>query len=505
MMGEIKEPAYPVTKRLVQQGADIETAKLFAFADRQPGWASKVWREGLHRKALPDTKALGALRGKYVLPKIYNDVTELVRARGRVEQTYDTAIGAWKLGKVVLNPATHFRNKISNKILLDLSGMGYGEQLKYSLRAFKEYRKNSREYQVAKQYFARTTQIKGEILDDILRTNATSKGKGFEWALNTVKGGLKKAVKKPADLYQHEEFINKFMKYLQQRDKGKSVIESVQEANKWLFDYGDLAAAEIKYARRIMPFYTFPRKAIPRVAEAMAVRPHTVAKYPLMAKTMTQYSLYNLNMSYKDYEEVQKVLPDYMKNGSYILMPYRDKNDDLRFYDWTYIIPWGALHDAEERGVLKTIVQNPLMTLINGIMLNKDAFTGREIWKETDTDREKTFKKMQYIWEGLTPSLAPRGLYWDKLKETALHIPTKQGKERPITEVVAHTVFGQRTQAIDVDQQRRFRIFDLKRKQKELRSKVFDATQRRRSGNITEVEYQKRIERLRKQLSELRD
>lgn len=503
MMGEIKEPAYPVMKRLIQEGADIEHAKLFNFVAQHKDWVDDVWRPGLAKKALPTTKAYGTLAGKYVAPRIHSDLTELMHIRNNFEKTYDTLIGSWKLGKVVLNPATHFRNKISNKILLDLSGMGFAEQTKYALRVLKEYKANSKEYQLAKRYFARTTQVRGEILDDILRTSTQAQGTGFDRVVNSIRMVAKKVAAKPAAMYQHEEFVNKFMKYLQQRDKGKSVIQSVLEANKWLFDYGDLAQWEIKYMRRLMPFYTFPRKAIPRVLEAAANRPLTLAKYPLIAKMTTQYSLAKLNLTDKDYEDIQKVLPDYMKRGSYILMPYRDDNGDLRFFDWTYIIPWGALHDAEERGVLKTVVTNPLYSLVTAAMVNKDLWSGREVWKETDTFSERSFKKMRYVWENLSPSLAYKGIYWDKLEQAATGKPSKYGKVRPLLETVAHTIFGLRTQAVDVVKQKRFRMYEKQRQIKELRSKFIDISQRYKSGNIDRKRYEEKRKQYFKQMREI--
>lgn len=503
MMGEIKEPSYPIMKRLIQEGADIETSKLFSFAASKPEWVSNVWRQGLATKAIPTGKAYGALAGKFVSPRIYSDVTELMRIRGNFEKAYDTLIGSWKLGKVVLNPATHFRNKISNKILLDLSGMGYAEQAKYAGRVFKEYRANSIEYQTAKRYFARTTLIKGEILDDILRTTRQAKGAGIERGINAIRSGTKWLTKKPSQMYQHEEFVNKFMKYLQQRDRGKSVIDSVLEANKWLFDYGDLTKWEVNIARRVMPFYTFPRKALPRVLEAAATRPYTLAKYPLLAKMTTQYSLAKLNLTNKDYEEIQKVLPDYMKQGSYILMPYRDENNDLRFFDWTYIIPWGTLAEIQERGPLDIFYTNPLVQLVGDVKRNKSSWTDKEIWKETDTQEEKTFKSLQHIWTSLTPSLAPKGLYWDKLAEAATGKPSRIGKVRPIPETVAHTVFGLRTQAIDVREQQKWRLIEKSKKLKEFRSKLFNITQRKMTGNISVEEYDKLKEQYKKQIKKL--
>lgn len=516
IMGEIKEPAYPVTKRLIQQASDIETAKLYEFAAKQPGWASSIWEKGLSKQALPDTKAYGALKGMYVHPKIYSDVTELNRIRSTFEQTYDAAIGSWKLGKVVLNPATHMRNKISNKILLDMSGMGYGEQAKYALKALSHTRRKSEDYKIAQKYFARTTQIKGELLDDILKTTSQAKGSGFEKGLNATKRGVKWITKKPSDLYQHEEFTNKFMKYLQQRDKGKSVIESIEQANKWLFDYGDLATWEKNIARRIIPFYTFPRKALPRVLETMVERPLTLAKYPLAAEAMTRYSLAKLEISEKDWEQIQAVLPDYMDKGSYMLMPYRDDNRDLRFFDWTYILPWGELSQiGETTNVGSILMSNPMVRIPAELATNKSIWSGRKIyddeipWGEMSPEyrREQTAKGMKYFWGTIAPSLAPKGLYWDRMIEAATGKPLKtttgKEKKRLLPETIAHTLLGLRTQPIDVEDQKLYRLWDKGRQIREIQSSMNDIEMRKKTGNITSDEYQQRREIYIKQMEDV--
>lgn len=517
IMGEIKEPAYPVTKRLIQQASDIETAKLYKFAATQPGWASSVWTKGLSKQALPNTKAYGALAGKYVHPKIYSDVTELNRIRNTFEQTYDAAIGAWKLGKVVLNPSTHMRNKMSNKILLDMSGMGYGEQAKYAAKALGHYKRNSEDYKIAKRFFARTTQVKGELLDDMLKTTAQATGtSGFEKGLNATKRGVKWITKKPSDLYQHEEFTNKFMKYLQQRDKGRSVIEAVEEANKWLFDYGDLATWEKTIARRVVPFYTFPRKAIPRVLETAAERPLTLAKYPLAAEAITRYSLAKLEISEEDWEQIQKVLPDYMDKGSYMLMPYRDENGDLRFFDWTYILPWGELSQiGETTNVGSILLSNPIVRIPAELAANKSIWNGKKIyndeipWSEMTPEyrREQIAKGMKYFWGTLAPSLAPEGLYWDRMIEAAKGTPIKtvtgKPKKRLLPETIAHTLLGLRTQAIDPKAQKYYGLWEKQRQIREVQSDMKNIEMRKRSGNITEDEYQEKREIYIKQMENI--
>jgi len=499
-MGEIREPAYPVMKRMIQESSSIETAKLFEFAAGNPKWVSDKWIPGFIKTALPDTKAYGALRGKFVHPTIHSDVTALLRTKSDIEALYDTGMGSWKLGKTVLSPPLHFRNMFSNSILLDLSGMDHIQQVKYTVKALKHIRTNSKEYQEARRYFMRTTMVKGELLDDMLKGFKEVEGQGgLRRIINGINKGVSKATAKPSEMYQAEEFTAKFLKYLEQREKGASVIEAVQEANKWLFDYSDLATWEKNIARRIMPFYTFPRKALPRILEAAVNRPLALAKYPLLAKSLTQYSLHKLELTTKDYEQIEKLLPDYMSQGSYLLMPYRDANGDLRFFDWTWNVPWGGLFEAEQRGLMKSTITNPLVQITQEIMLNKSSWTGKKIYddaipvdKQTPAYRkEQNLKKMLYVWQALAPSLMYKGIYWDKLYGAATG-KKERGKDMLLPEAIAHTIFGVRTQALDVDEARRWKLLRMAEGFDELRGNMVKILMQRANGDITEKEFDKK-------------
>ena len=499
-MGEILSPKGPVVKRLVQEGHDIEMAKLFQWTAQNPEWVSEMWRPGFAAKALPDTKAYGALRGMFVKQRIHDDLTALYNIKGNFEAAYDSFMGTWKLGKVVFNPATHFRNMFSNSILLDLSGMDHIAQAKYMSKALNHIRKGSEEYNTARQYFMRTTLISGELFDDMLKGLDATKGQvGFQKLIATINSASNAVSYAPSQIYQAEEFMGKFMKYLQVREQGGSVTAAITEAEKWLFDYSDLAGWERNIARRIMPFYTFPRKALPRVLEAAANRPHVIAKYPMIAKAMMQTSLYALDIKENDWKYVEENLPDYMENGSYILMPYRDANGDLRFLDWTYLVPWGELYEANERGILKAGITNPIFQLISDIRANKSGWTNQKIYddaipveKQTPAYRkEQNLKKMLYVWQGLVPSLMYKGIYWDKLYGAATG-KTARGKDMLLPETIAHTLFGMRTQAVDSDEQRRWRLMEMKDGFDELRGNMYKVAIQRSRGDITEEEYQKK-------------
>jgi len=387
----------------------------------------------------------------------------------------------------------------SNSVLLDLSGLDHIQQAKYMVKALSHIRKNSKEYQEARRYFMRTTMVRGELLDDMLKGFKEVEGQGLRNVINGINRGVSKASAPPSQMYQAEEFTAKFLKYLEQREKGKSVIEAVQEANKWLFDYSDLANWEKNIARRIMPFYTFPRKALPRVLEAAANRPLVLAKYPMLAKSLTQYSLHRLELTAKDYEQIEKLLPEYMSQGSYLLMPYRDDNGDLRFFDWTWNVPWGGLFEAEQRGLMKSTITNPLTQITYEIMQNKSSWTGEKIYddaipvdKQTSAYRkEQNFKKMLYVWQALAPSLAYKGIYWDKLYGAATG-KKERGKDMLLPEAIAHTIFGVRTQAIDVDEARRWKLLNMAEGFDELRGNMIKVLMQRSNGDITQKEFDKK-------------
>ena len=60
---------------------------------------------------------LGELAGKYVPDNIHKDLMEMFATKSDTERRLEKVMHGFKFGKVVLNPATHVRNVISNMIL----------------------------------------------------------------------------------------------------------------------------------------------------------------------------------------------------------------------------------------------------------------------------------------------------------------------------------------------------------------------------------------------------
>jgi len=145
--------------------------------------------------------------------------------------------------------------------------------------------------------------------------------------------------------------------------------------------------------------------------------------------------------------------------------------------------------EATDRGLLQSVVTNPLFALVSDIQHNKSTFTGREIWSKegTDTVEEKTWKCTEYIWKALVPSMSFKGIYWDKMYRAATG-KTMYGKKELIPETIAHTVFGIRLQALDEGLTLRRKMYDTQSKLRELQGKMITLIRKQSNKEITPQE-----------------
>ena len=513
-MGEIREAHYPVTKRLIQQAADIENGRLFERAAANPQLASKTPQPGFFPDPLPNSKAYGALAGMYVHPRVHGDVADLVHIRGNVERLYDSFIGAFKTNKVALSPATHFRNMMSNVMMNAFGGFSEEAQVRGLPQTLRQMKTNSEEWRRVRPYLKGSNFVTAELLDDLLRTHEAGMGTAFERILGAANAGFARVARVPSHLYQAEETVNKFNRYLWRRSQGWTQDKALLDTEKWGIDYGDLSAFEKRYMRRVMPFYTYPRKMIPLLAEGLRDNPYAVAKYPLLATLLTKHSLAQLHLTDQDYRQLQKLTPEYMQGGGYLLMPYRDANGDLRLFDWTSNVPWGPLSDLQGRGVLNTVISNPLVQIVGDIQRNKSSWNDRSIFNEkTDTRREQFAKKVLYAWQSLSPALFPDlipgekfssgGVYWGRLYDALSGTPRLQGghlKKQPLPETVAHVIGGLRTQAVDEKLALRGKALDWNEATREISAQMMQADRWYREGRVTKAERDRQLKALQDRL-----
>lgn len=466
-MGEIKQPAYPVAKGLAQTSEAVETTKLYNRVAANPKWTSQVPREGFVE--LPKTKNYGSLAGKHVHPEIARDITEMNAAPSTASKMYDNFISKWKFGKVVLNPATHFRNMMSNSILADLGGMGHGDQVRLLPKAADEVIKRGPLYEQARklgliggEFFGSEIQA---FRDNLLRAPGQSMMEKAVGVAGNVGNKIGRA-------YQAEEQVFKLGKFMHNLEKGMTPKAAAADAEKWLFNYGKVAPA-VKTLRKSplgAPFITFSAKALPRVAEAMASNPVRFYKYIAFVKAMDKVAKDRLGLSDDDIKIIKR-----NTRGQSMILPIKDKTGAPYVLDLSYILPWG---DVGEQGGMFGLPPaappaGPLKAVLEAGM-NKNQFTGQQIYDpETDTRGEKVAKVTDFLGKTLAPSWMPGfdsmnspfkgGYSFQKMKAALKKRPDYFGRVRPMSAAIADTVFGIKASPVSPSEKLTFEMVNKKR------------------------------------------
>jgi hypothetical protein len=448
LMGEIKEPAYPVAKGIAQITHDVETSKLFNKVAQNPEWVSDVARPGFVQ--LAKTKGVGDLAGKWIAEPIAKDVNEITAVPGAVTKLYNSLLGYWKYSKTVANPATHFRNVISNTILLDISGIDHTQQMTLLPRAGKEILKKGRYYKEARKAGLLGHEFFG---GEIKAFTDNYKGAShLDSVVNAIKP-IKWLGRKAGRVYQGEEQIFKLAKFISERDKGRTVELAVKEAEKWLFNYEKVPKA-INFLRRSpigAPFITFASKALPRAVETAITNPLQIGKYAIMMKAIENRTKADLGISDEELRAIKE-----NRRGIHLVLPARDKAGLIQTLDVSYILPWGDI--GETGGVFglspSISPSNPLPKTIAELAFNKSLYTGREIFKNTDTGTEKAGKIADYLGKNLIPlpTWVPPGYSWHKFMSAIEKRPDYYGRVRGLPKVLADILVGIKISPIDLGQ-----------------------------------------------------
>jgi len=486
-MGEILTAAYPVAKSILLTGKDISIGGFFEGIAENPAWASDVTAEGWIKAG--DNKKLGKLANMWVHPEVWDIVNETVEINSTdyADKFMRQLTGMWKQTKVVMNPPTVMRNFYTNSIMLDYSGVNPVHQMRLLPQALDEIRGKGK-YSREMDYIRGSTFVTAEMekfLDEFKVYDSKQQAQDRWKSLPTGEKFLKvmskatlagtKVGMKAADFYKFAEVLFKTVKFLHGKEKGMTNTEAIDEAQKWLYDYEDIP----KWVRSMrqswwgMPFATWSYKTMPRVIEAAVTRPLTFAKYYFIIKGVMEYALSQLSISPEEWEEIYANLPDRMRQGQWLLLPYRDDNGNLQTLDLTYIMPFSDLYKMGLTAVtlattgetatgddvltsLATLMGNPVFTMSAEIGANISRYTKRPIWKETDTPGVRMQKTFDYMYKLWLPSWYPEvpgmtrgGYVYDKLRSAITKRPDYYGRVSDIMPALFSTA-GLKITPVDV-------------------------------------------------------
>lgn len=186
---------------------------------------------------------------------------------------------------------------------------------------------------------------------------------------------------------QMTEDYSRAMMYLNGLRMGYSEKESLKMVNKALFDYSNgLSYMEKNVFKRLVPFYTFPRFAIPFVLKSLVTKPGNAITgeklMKLMEKMMTKDSLTAAE---------QEALPGYIIEQPRVFSGF-DKDGKAYFNIFNNMTPVDALaliaHDKfgnidYQRTMEKTVLAQitPFLKVPVETIVNKNFFTGQALDK----------------------------------------------------------------------------------------------------------------------------
>jgi len=471
-LGEITNAPYLLGRTTLDLIKDVENAKLFSATSK--ALATDVALEGF--KQLPKTARLGMLAGKYVPKPIFDSIQEIAKAKTPIEQAVNKVVAGFKFGKVVLNPATHARNVISNTILNWWKlGIGPWRLDKYA-RGVKSILKKDEFYKRALAQGAdESTYAFQEISNLLLGPDAKTIGK-------KITKNWKKFAKKTGEVYQGEEMIAKMTAFIDFIKRGIPDDKAWKLAESATFNYAQVTPFIRKLRTSLFgfPFITFTTKATPITLETLLKAPHRVSAIGKIKNAIENLSDVKTTARERANE------PAWVRNGFYIKLPIKDKYGRSAYFDLTYIIPFGDLVSGDfaepqvsrETGLKEGVVpafsrKSPAINLIREMTSNQD-FYGNKIFRESDP----TSKQLGDIFRHLTKAYLPPliadqipGGYYTKGRLAGQRRPTiipraigasPENQQRTIMQELLRQV-GAKIQPIDADIQETYMEWEKKK------------------------------------------
>lgn len=478
-LGEIKEPALPTAIRVKQISESVANESLFKKVAANKEWSADTNVTGT-MKQIPNSPKFGSLRNKWVIPEIAGDINAIKGIGSDVLNNipiYSKFMSSWKFGKVVLNPATHARNTLTNTILLDLSGVNHIRQAELFPKVVEDYIKKGPIYQKAVEHGAIGNEFIGGDIKAIKDWYMAGSGSNTQRWLNVLKTPFDKA----GDLYRAEEQIAKLIKFQHGVEAGIHPKLAAKDAQKWLFDYNKIPDA-VKVTKLAAPFFTFTYKAVPRVAEALMDNPLRVYKYKALFDAVNTTSQKTMGMTPEQYAKEKKSLPPWVLQGlggmpTNLMLPYKDKDGRSQWLNLEYLLPLGQAPDIFEQGVLKGGISNPVYNLISDLDKNTD-FKGQAIVPVGATKKEAAMKTIQYIYKTLAPSFAPAigelegGYSWEKVSKAIQGVPDYAGRLRDLGPVMLDVLAGIKITPVDVKEANQFKMADYQKQYQDLRKQA---------------------------------
>jgi len=213
------------------------------------------------------------------------------------------------------------------------------------------------------------------------------------------------------DLYAFSEVFAKVAKFKWNLGKGMDEISAVKDALQATFNYGSVSKGIGFLRSTLFPFATFNSKVISTLPEAIVKNPMILAKWIMVPWMASQMALEAMDISEPEWEQIKRDLPDYLSQGMYFILPFRDEKNRIQMINMSWWLP--GLGDLSE--MINTasspgrLVQHPLINLAADVRNNTQGATDIPIYHEWEPPVVKLGKIFGHIFKTFTPTVTPGG------------------------------------------------------------------------------------------------
>jgi len=488
VMGEVQDGSYLAARTVMDQEAMLINDDFFrairggsepmALHGRtvQVPWVRDTPAPGYRQ--LPDAKDYGALRNLYALDKYADDIIAMGRrdAPNALLDAYFDYINYFKISKTAMNPATHARNITGNLAFADFAGIP-----PWDPRVWPDYRKAFallREgtghplLREALEHGAIGTEMVGPDIQRLAhRLHDASLSRGvFGALLDTGKHGVDAVGR----IYNLEDQIFKLTAYVQQRRLGVDPRQAAQHVNDWFPNYAEVGPAirALRGSERTPgaavaaaignPFVSFKAEAIRIAVNAGRRHPIKLVKWLAAPATLTTASMAAMGVGPDEARQAFRTLPEYLQQPFTVLLPWRDRQGNLQFWDMTYYHFLGDLIAANPRTPAMQLALgrdnpitasagemvssffggSPFVTSVIQALHNRDFFTGKPVIEFPVTSPEGARQVGEFLLKDVlpVPPMMTRGP--EAIRAAGKGLPGRFGETISVAQAFLETLTG---------------------------------------------------------------
>jgi len=430
---------------------------------------SSATRTAKHTMQVPANPTYGEMAGRYVEPGTYLTLRRLEGVgdvanptTNMANKTMDLirdATGHFKVMKVIMDPTAQFRNMLGNMVLMDLQGTNplrvdklikSGREIQRFMTTgdLGPYMKLAEEAGLS--LFQHT--FSRQELIDFAQTISKAPVDRRSWqgfftgvfeAMNGVYRGTAQAGMKAFEFseqtFKLDVFIDQYEKLASGVARaGRTLTPELRVdlakqagalAEQALFNYADVPYL-VDFARKygVVPFATFPFKAVPYVAETLHRNPHRVLKYHRTVEEANESGPWSPAEGPEGVAREVAALPRHLRDNLVLRLPGADAAGRAQYIDLAYFLPWYVLQDLKEQagdpiasffgsgaagtpateGLRGGMLTPPAMALIDALRRNEDSL-GRPIVQQGMSSGEAALQWGKFLTEFWLPPSALGG------------------------------------------------------------------------------------------------